>query len=221
MNSSIASLPFNVVSILALVFFNNPLKTSRFVLLSSTAKIFIFGISNSSLVLITSVFISSLMFSLEVDISCGIIIVNLEPTPTSLSTSILPFIASINFFVIASPRPVPSKTLFLSSSSLLNEVNRLSISFLLIPHPVSLTEMITLTLSLSIFCTLTSTFILPAAVYLSELSIKFNNICSILILSPISVCGISLLISTLSKSPFASNFFLNNFVILVTVSFRL
>ena len=63
MNSSIASLPFNVVSILALVFFNNPLKTSRFVLLSSTAKIFIFGISNSSLVLITSVFLSSLMFS--------------------------------------------------------------------------------------------------------------------------------------------------------------
>ena len=116
--------------------------------------------------------------------------VNLEPSPYTVWTIILPPINSINCLVIARPRPVPSIVVFLSSSSLWNLVNILSIFSFLIPRPESSTEIINFETSL-VLTQLTSYLTKPLSVYLLALLSKFVITFFKLAWSPYKLSGIS------------------------------
>ena len=129
--------------------------------------------------------------------------VNLDPSPYVESTTILPPIISTNDLVIASPSPVPSIVVFLSSSNLLNLVNKVSICSFFIPLPVSLTVIVSLDISFS-FIQVTLKSIYPFSVYLTALDSKLVIICFTLPLSPYKVSGKSIaksLLSSISFSP--------------------
>ena len=91
---------------------------------------------------------------------------------------------------MASPKPVPSIVVFLSSSILSNFRNKFLILLSLIPRPVSLTEIYNTDLRLAISLThVTCKTISPLSVYLAALVKIFKTICFNLPTSPFRVPG--------------------------------
>ena len=178
------SIPLSDNSSIGLYFSNTLVATFKFNLLSSTTNILLFDKSKSTVVSTTFCSTTSLL------IFWSIATVNLEPFPYVECTTILPPIKSINCLVIASPSPVPSIVVFLSSSSLWNLVNNLFISSVLIPLPESST--LTINLQILLFLThltLKSTY--PVSVYLIAFVSKLTIIFFKLAWSPYNVDGIS------------------------------
>ena len=100
----------------------------------------------------------------------------IDPSLYLLSTLIVPPINSTNLLVMASPKPVPSAVVFLSTSSRSNFVNNLLISSALIPRPLSLTLMISKQVScLLMHFTFNSTK--PFSVYLMAFDNKLFTTC--------------------------------------------
>ena len=124
--------------------------------------------------------------------------IKVVPTPYSLSTSIVPSISSIREWVIASPSPLPSTVLFLSTSNLLNLSKRESISSGFMPIPVSFT-LRTRRIPFSCSIPLSESVILPSCVYFTALFKIFTITWRILISSPKSLSGI---VSSMSNCSF-------------------
>jgi hypothetical protein len=101
---------------------------------------------------------------------------NVLPTPSSLSTDIVPCNFSTSFLEIDKPKPVPSNLRVIVESTCLNGLKSLSKSFLSIPIPVSIT-LVTIVSSIISH----STFTKPISVNLIELFIKLRKICSTLL----------------------------------------
>ena len=142
-----ASAPLPAVSICILVLFSRFCATVRFMRVSSTTKICASGARKDSLyasvsrMLVSSFSWKSLTGSKETTF-WGRRIVNSDPSPYLLSTWMVPPIRSSRFFVMASPRPVPSIVFVCCVSTRWNFANSLSMSSGLMPIPVSDTEMI-------------------------------------------------------------------------------
>ena len=91
---------------------------------------------------------------------------------------------------MASPKPVPSIVVFLSSSILSNFLNKFFKLLSLIPLPVSFTEMYSIDLRFAISLTqVTCKTISPLSVYLAALVKIFKTICFSLPTSPFKVPG--------------------------------
>ena len=99
------------------------------------------------------------------------------------------------------PRPVPSIFLLRFSSILRKVSYNLSMSFSLIPIPVSSTEIINLINSFSIARHWILNLTLPLCVYFIALVRRFDSTCLIRTSSPYNLFGISSAISSLSSSP--------------------
>ncbi|MNC50761.1 hypothetical protein D3C75_1000240 [compost metagenome] len=97
--------------------------------------------------------------------------VNTVPLPTSLFTSIVPFMALTTPWTIANPIPKPGT--LLSFPTRINGEKMVSILSFGIPCPVSSTLMTSLDFS----CTIAFTCTLPFAVYFMALVTMFSMIC--------------------------------------------
>ena len=133
----------------------------------------------------------------------GNVTVNTDPMPYSLSTLIVPPIASSSLCVMTRPSPVPSTVLFRSISRRWNLVKSFSRSSSFIPIPVSLTDAVISSVSLSCFSPRTAKVTYPFSVYLTALLRILVRICLTLTSSPESSSG-SDLSTSIEKSSFLS-----------------
>ena len=194
-----AAKPLSTLSVSIPYESSNLSATFKLILLSSTSNTFLLWVitfsPNSS---VSSNLIVGLFTTLW-----SILIVNLEPLPKTLCTTIFPFISSTNFLVIAKPNPVPSIVTFSSKSSRSNLLNNLSIFSFFIPIPVSSTDIINLQ-TLFLITPLILNSIHPSLVYLIALVKIFTQICLIRLTSPYKTLGIDgskLVLNSIGLSP--------------------
>ena len=173
LNVSTTSLPFSQMTHFAPSYFNNSSRISAFNSLSSAHKNFMPEI----LSILFSFFVLTTSWSLTIFKSNKIS--KQLPLPFSLSTSIVPPIASNKFFVMAIPRPVPWILFVTLFTSLVNASKILSLKLSSIPIPLSTTKKryLAYTEDFEDNSSNQSWMCPPDCVYLTAFDIRLLNIC--------------------------------------------